>query len=121
LRIQVSVADPVLSRALLAALEGCGSPRAADAGDPAAVAAALRSPDWDVCVADATCAAQAVAARRGRGLVVLRDDRSLSIALEDRARGTDALLVRIPCSVATIRDAVQLVADTARSSDEGAS
>jgi hypothetical protein len=113
----VSVADPVLPTTLLAALEGCGSPRAADAGNHAAVAAALHAADWDVSVADATFAADAVAARRGRGLVELSANRPLSIALQYRGRGTDVLRLRIPCSVATLRDAVQLVADTSRPPD----
>jgi hypothetical protein len=92
---------PSLSRALLAALKDCGSPRAADAGDPAS-------------------AADAEAARRGRGIVELRANRPLLIAPEDRARGTDVLRLRVPCSTATIRDAVQLVADTSRLSEANA-
>jgi DNA-binding NarL/FixJ family response regulator len=120
LRVLLLVADPALSTALLAALEGTGPLRAADAGDDEAAAAALESADWDVCVADATYAEQAAAARRGRGIVVLRAVRPLYIPLTERDLGPDVLLLRVPCSVATLRDAVQLVADTARSSDTDA-
>ena len=116
LRVLILVADPALSAALLAALEGQGSIRAAVAGDPATN---LESAEWDVCVADATFAEQAAAARRGRGLVVLRATRPMSVALEDRDRGTDVLLMRIPCSVATLQDAVQLAADTIDPRDAG--
>jgi hypothetical protein len=110
-RILLLVADQDPSTAIAVTVASCGSSRVADALDPAAMEAALRGADWDVCVADTAFAANAMAARQGRGLVVLGTGLRRVTARRDRTRGEAAAHnLHIPCSVATLRDAVLSVA-----------
>jgi hypothetical protein len=67
LRVLLLVVDAALADAVAAALDGDQSVRSVDPHDRASTEAALRGTDWAVCVADATTAADALAARRGRG------------------------------------------------------
>jgi uncharacterized membrane protein (DUF441 family) len=109
-RILVLVADPDLSAAVAAALADCGVLRAPDASTVMPARGALRAEDWDVCVADATVAAEATALRGRRGLVLLATIPRLIPGAVTGTMTAAAVVLPIPCSLARLRDAVGTVA-----------
>jgi hypothetical protein len=109
-RILVLVADREFSAAVVVALEDCGVPCAADTSSALLALEALWRKDWDVCVVEATFAAEAFALRRRRGLVILATDPRLIPGVVTGTMTPAVILLPIPCSLAQLQDAVRTAA-----------
>jgi hypothetical protein len=109
-RILLLVVDVHLGAAIAAALYDDEPIRVVDADDPMAVEAALIGRAWDVCVADAVLAADALTARRGRGLVILSAAGPAVLRPAARTAGAAVVLLPIPCSLVGLREAVHAAA-----------
>jgi hypothetical protein len=115
LRVLLLVEDPDLSRALVAGLAAAGhSPTPAD---PAAAPEALAAAGWDVCIAEAAFASIALNAQSGRGLVVLA---ARGVPLHGLNVPRGPIVLRLPCSLEPLRDALLMASEVAPGPTSGA-